>query len=97
MRAQRWIGIGLGVGAGAAAVYLLRRRRTRAGGGGSLALPVPAAQRLLERAAPLLRLPDAPEQPPEVLPTARGCAARSRDGSTLTGTESSTSSPRTRH
>ena len=57
-------GIGLGLGAGLAYRAWKRAQQpvTR-----PVALPTPRAVRLLERAAPLLRLPTSPEEPPEVL------------------------------
>ncbi len=61
--------IGLGVGAGLAYRAWKRAQQpvTRPAD-----IPIPQANRLLERAAPLLRLPTAPEQPPEVLPEGAG-------------------------
>ena len=69
MSTRAWMGAG--IVAGAAAGLPLIRRRLRATGTAPELAPVQARQ-LLERAAPLLRLPTSLDRPPEVLPDGSG-------------------------
>lgn len=61
----------LAAGIGAAGMYLVRHRR-RWAAAPHAATPAPQAQHLLTRAAPYLRLPTSPHQPPKVLPDGSG-------------------------
>ncbi len=67
MNKKTWILSGLTVGTAAGVGYLLWKRAQRAVETPAT-IPADQSHRLLERAAPLLRLPTSPDRPPEVLP-----------------------------
>ena len=71
MNKKTWFLFGLAVGTASAVGCILWRREQRAMET-STAMPVDQARCLLQRTAPLLRLPTSPAQPPEVLPDGSG-------------------------
>ena len=71
MNKRTWILSSLTVGTAAGVGYVLWKRTQRAVEIPA-AMPADRARRLLERAAPLLRLPTAPDRPPKVLPDGSG-------------------------
>jgi ubiquinone/menaquinone biosynthesis C-methylase UbiE len=71
MNKKTWILSGLTVGTAAGVGYVLWKHAQRAVEIPA-AMPADRARQLLERAAPLLRLPTSPAQPPEVLPDGSG-------------------------
>jgi ubiquinone/menaquinone biosynthesis C-methylase UbiE len=71
MNKKTWILSGLTVGAAAGVGYVLWKRAQRAVQVPA-AMPTDQAHRLLERAAPLLRLPTSPDRPPKVLSDGSG-------------------------
>jgi ubiquinone/menaquinone biosynthesis C-methylase UbiE len=71
MNKKTWILSGLTVGAAAGVGYVLWKRAQRAVEI-PIVMPTGRARQLLERAAPLLRLPTSPARPPEVLSDGSG-------------------------